>query len=154
MSRNGKQLVGLLLAFLMLPSGTAWAQQAGTVTGTITDADTGDPLPGANIILAQTNEAGDVVNTTDGLGAAAGVNGGYTITDVPEGDYALRATYIGYQSFEQNVTVTGGETVTVDVSMALDAIGLEDVCGDGAGARGAGPRAGDDDLARGGTSAC
>ena len=55
-----------------------------TVSGTVTDASTGDALAGANV----------VVDGTD-MGAAANANGGYSISNVPDGA-TLTASMIGY----------------------------------------------------------
>ena len=55
-----------------------------TVSGTVTDASTGDALAGANV----------VVDGTD-MGAAADANGGYSISNVPDGA-TLTASMIGY----------------------------------------------------------
>tara|TARA_B100000949_G_scaffold5407_1_gene4577 strand:- start:257 stop:478 length:222 start_codon:yes stop_codon:yes gene_type:complete len=49
-----------------------------TVSGTVTDAATGDALPGANVVLVGTN-----------MGAAAASDGSYTVTNVPAGSYTL-----------------------------------------------------------------
>jgi len=57
----------------------------GAVTGYITDQQTGEPLIGANVVLENTN-----------LGAATNVDGKYYISNVPEGQYRLKVSYVGY----------------------------------------------------------
>ena len=62
-----------------------YAQKA-TVDGTVKDAQTGDALPGANVVLAGTS-----------MGASTDITGKYVIHNVPAGSYTLRATYVGYK---------------------------------------------------------
>jgi hypothetical protein len=58
----------------------------GIVEGSVTDAVTGQPLPGANIILKDMD-----------LGAAADQSGFYVIENVPAGEYVIQASMIGYE---------------------------------------------------------
>ncbi|OWP61415.1 TonB-dependent receptor [Hymenobacter amundsenii] len=81
------------LALLGL-SGAAWAQ--GPVSGTITDARTGAPLPGATILLD---------------GAASGATdtaGGFSLTAVPAGTHELRLTFVGYETLVQTLQGQAG----------------------------------------------
>lgn len=63
--------------------------QAGTgsITGYVTDNQTGEPLIGANIILENTS-----------LGSATDLNGKYLIPNIPAGTYNIRFSYVGYFS--------------------------------------------------------
>jgi len=88
--------------------------QTGTLAGTVTEASTGNPLPGANVVIEGTP-----------IGTSTDVEGRYTITDVEPGTYTLRATFVGYTaSVEEGVTVEAGETTTVD--FALESGGMLD----------------------------
>lgn len=91
-------LCGLLLA----PA--AWAQ---TVSGTVTDADDGLSLPGANVLVAGTAQ-----------GAAADLDGRYSITGLAAGSYTLIFSFTGYQNQEVEVTLTAGEDRALDVALA------------------------------------
>ncbi|GGG30649.1 TonB-dependent receptor [Hymenobacter glacieicola] len=74
---------------LLALSGTAWAQ--GPVSGTVTDARTGTPLPGATILL-------------DGTPSAATTAAGtFTLPAVPAGPHELRVTYLGYEVLVQPI---------------------------------------------------
>ncbi|MDX1913107.1 MAG: SusC/RagA family TonB-linked outer membrane protein [Saprospiraceae bacterium] len=106
---------GGLLAALLLLSGFAMAQR--TVTGTVTDAETGDALIGASV---------SVVGTT--RGAATDINGAYRI-EVPAGSTQIRFAYTGYA--EQVITL--GASNTVDVSMKSSSV-LDEVVVIGYGA--------------------
>ena len=81
-----------------------------TVSGTVTDAFTGNTLAGANV----------VVDGTD-MGAAADANGGYTLSNVPNGA-TLTASMIGYT----DASATAGKTVNFSLSgSAIEMSGLE-----------------------------
>ncbi len=102
------------LALLLLP-GLAWAQQ-GTVTGTVTEAETGEPLPGATVQIADEN-----------TGAASDAEGQYRITGVPAGENTLRVSFVGYQDQERTVNVPAGGTVRVNFQLRTSQAQLEEV---------------------------
>ncbi len=80
--------------------GAAPAQQAATLTGTVEDAN-GAPLPGANVVLLDSD-----------YGTAAGADGSYSITGIDPGTYALRVTFVGYETIEGEIRFEPGEEVT------------------------------------------
>ncbi len=76
----------------------------GTIAGKVTDSSTGLAIEGATV--------------TDGTRSAiTGVNGDYTITDVPEATYTVTASAAGYDDDSQSVTVIAGETSTADFTL-------------------------------------
>ncbi|MCS3639464.1 TonB-dependent receptor [Salinibacter ruber] len=93
----------LLLAGLtwgLAAVGAAPAQQAATLTGTVEDAN-GAPLPGANVVLLDSD-----------YGTAAGADGSYSITGIDPGTYALRVTFVGYETIEGEIRFEPGEEAT------------------------------------------
>lgn len=100
------------LLIMSLGIGSAFAAQSGVVQGSIQDAQTGDALPGANVLLRGTS-----------LGASTDLNGNFTVRDVPPGSYKIRATYIGYNTKEISVDVKPGETVKLTIK--LNAVGVK-----------------------------
>jgi len=74
--------------------------QGGSITGTVTDSSTGEELIGANVVLKGTLN-GDVTD----------LNGKYTISGVSDGTYTVVVSYVGYESQEQSVTVSGSAEV-------------------------------------------
>lgn len=110
------------LALLLLP-GLAWAQQ-GTVTGTVTEAESEDPLPGATIQIVG-----------EGTGAASDADGQYRITGVPAGEQTLRVSFVGYQEQERTVTVSSGGTVRANFQLQPQTARLEEVVKIGYGER-------------------
>jgi len=86
----------------------------GSIVGSVTDAD-GNALPGANVAVEGTS-----------LGAATDGNGSYSISGVPAESYTLTASFIGYESSSQSVTVGSGAS-QVDFSLATSALAGADV---------------------------
>ncbi len=78
-----------------------------TITGTVTDSTTGDPLPGANVMIDNTS-----------LGASTDLEGRYTIPKIPPGTYNIIITYIGYKQADYSVRITQpDQTVTQDAEL-------------------------------------
>jgi len=77
-----------------------------TVSGTVSDAATGQALPGANVVVEGTD-----------LGAAAGADGSYSISSVPAGA-TVTASMIGYSS------ASATAASTVNFSLEGSVIGL------------------------------
>ncbi|MFQ6609725.1 MAG: carboxypeptidase-like regulatory domain-containing protein, partial [Fidelibacterota bacterium] len=78
---------------------------AGTVTGKVTDASSGNGLAGANVVVDGTN-----------LGSAADANGMYHITNVPNGTVTITASMIGYDKVSKTITVRGMVSVNFELA--------------------------------------
>ncbi len=102
-------LVVLLLAGLAA-AGSVSAQERGSVTGFVTDAQ-GLALPGASVVL-HTTERGFVASTvTDRAGA-------FALDGVPVGDYVLAASLLGFSPHEAPVTAgPGGGDVAIELEV-------------------------------------
>ncbi|MCU0645667.1 MAG: carboxypeptidase-like regulatory domain-containing protein, partial [bacterium] len=104
-----------IMLFLWL--GLLSAQNVGKIAGAVVEAKTGNPLPGANIVI---------VGTT--LGAAADANGEYYILNVPPGKYELRASMIGYEKMKiVDVIVNVGRTTKIDFKLAEDVLEMGEI---------------------------
>ena len=101
----------LFLVTAMLLGITAFAQTKVTVSGTITDADTGEPLIGVSIL-----ENGSISN-----GAITDLDGKYAIT-VDE-NAVLDISYIGYETVNENVA---GRSL-INVGLHVQAEYMEEV---------------------------
>ncbi|RMH74984.1 MAG: TonB-dependent receptor, partial [Calditrichaeota bacterium] len=106
--------VGVILLVLlgMMP---IMAQERGTISGKVTDARTGESLPGANIILVGTF-----------MGTSSGPDGSYSF-EAPAGSYTLRCSFIGYATKDVEITVIAGEVTTVDFELSEAAAEFGDV---------------------------
>ena len=116
MKRTG--VLGLCL--LLVVGRPAFAQApvptAGGITGVVTAAESGQPLSGASVRVAGTR-----------LGAVTGSDGRYTIAEVPAGRVTVQVSFLGYGTAERTITVAGGETATVDMSLSVQALALGNV---------------------------
>lgn len=91
-----------------------FSQTTGKIKGIVLD-ESGDPLPGANIV---------VVGTT--WGAEADEDGYYYIIGVRAGAYTLKAEFVGYSPKEvKEVKVRVGLTTTQDFKLSSQEIELE-----------------------------
>lgn len=96
----------LLLTSMVCLFGFATAfAQSGTLTGIVTDSNSGETLPGANVYIPSIQKG----DNTD-------VNGEYTITNIPSGTYTVRVSYVGYQTVNQQVDIASG-TQTLNISL-------------------------------------
>jgi TonB-linked SusC/RagA family outer membrane protein len=94
---------------VLLPSSAPRQQQ--TVTGTVIDAGTNEPLAGVNILIEGTSQ-----------GVITDMDGNFSI-DVPGPSSVLLFSYVGYLS--QRIEV--GSQTTLSISMALDVTNLEEI---------------------------
>lgn len=102
-----KRLLVAFVAFTLFS--TAYAQK-GMVSGKVTDASTGETLPGATVMVKGTNQG----TTTD-------IDGNYRIDVEP--NTTLVFSYVGYKKTERVVE----PNTTVNVALQLQAKGLEEV---------------------------
>lgn len=111
---NGSLLSRILciaLILVLLTSHSIFAQNSG-IAGIIKDGDTGEPLPGANVILSGTS-----------IGTASLRNGEFRISPVPSGSYSLEVSYLGYESYSAQIDVSDDETDWLKIE--LKAVPLE-----------------------------
>ncbi len=82
------------------------AHPTGGLGGTVTDID-GGPVPDASVTVVGTP-----------LVAITAADGTYGFATVPVGPYTVRVQAAGYGVVERPVTIAGGETTTLDVTLA------------------------------------
>ncbi|NUN70183.1 MAG: TonB-dependent receptor [Bacteroidetes bacterium] len=105
----------LLLTILL--NGILTAGITGKISGRVTDAKSGDPLVGANIIVTGTP-----------LGAVVDLDGYYTILNVPPGTYEVQFRFIGYRTHViKNVLVTSDNTTKLEAKLQEEVITGETV---------------------------
>ena len=93
---------------------------AGTIRGTVRDARSGEPLPGANVRLEGTT-----------FGAATGADGQYLLTSIPPGTYTLVAQFVGFSPASTQVRLDA-DGATADVRLSEDSQSLSEVVVTGA----------------------
>ena len=112
---RGHSLMAVLCGLLLYA--TPALAQTGSIAGVLVDSETGDPLIGANAIIAGTS-----------IGTATDIDGTYTIPNLEPGTYTVQFSYIGYNpTTVQGVEVTAGETTRLDLSLSPEALEVGEV---------------------------
>lgn len=116
-------VVAVLALCLLAAAGAAVSARAqspdegtGTVTGTVTDAEEGNPLPGANVGMPGIER-----------GTSTDRDGRFRIEGVPTGTYELVVSYVGREEVRRSISVETGATTTADVALAQGATAMEEV---------------------------
>lgn len=100
---------------MVLPS-FSWAQNTGTITGKVND-QTGEPLYFANVYFDQETERGSLTDW----------DGQFVLENVVPGTYTLVASYIGYKTVTQRITVAAGQTTTANYELEEDLLEMDAV---------------------------
>jgi len=109
-------LAGLYALVLILAGPSAAAQERAAISGYVRDAETGETLLQANVVVQGTSR-----------GAATNNAGYYTIGDLPPGAYTIVFSYLGYQTRTEDVTLAAGETKRLDVALPPTDLQTEEV---------------------------
>jgi TonB-dependent starch-binding outer membrane protein SusC len=120
-SRPGLLGSGLLLLTLLLV-GSPLAAQTGTVQGRVTDAQSGRPLVGTQILIPGTQR-----------GIVAGAEGRFVLDNVATGEVTIRFQILGYEQAERTVTVRAGEVTVLDVTLSTRALAMDELVVTGVG---------------------
>lgn len=103
----------LMTAFLLCNS-VRGQELTQTIRGTVVDKITQMPLPGANVV---------VINSNPFIGTTTDVDGQFKITKVPVGNHSLKISYIGYKEFTlPNVVLNSGKEVVLSIGIEENAI--------------------------------
>lgn len=113
------------LCFLLFPMLLLGQDTQYTITGTVIDAKTGEPLAGANI------QFNDLV-----IGTSTGPEGNFELMATLEpGEYTLNVTFIGFKRNQQPLTLGSQTDVTLcQIELQEDIIGTEELVITGASA--------------------
>ncbi len=113
--RSGR-VFALAALTVLFGAGAAWAQ-TGRVEGTVRNAQTGDPIANARVVIVGTQ-----------LSAASNENGYYAIENVPVGTYNVRVSIIGFQPMTvTNQRVASGLPTTVNFQLQASILRIEGV---------------------------
>jgi hypothetical protein len=96
------KIIKLVILSLIVAIPYTLYSQTGEVKGKVLDAKTKEPMSFAHVF---------VNNTT--LGTTSDVEGNFFLKNVPIGTHELVFSYVGYQSFQNKVTVSEGQTITL-----------------------------------------
>jgi outer membrane cobalamin receptor len=114
---TGGMLLAFVCALVAQPTAPQSQEARYTLSGYIKDAATGEELLYAN-----------VYEPTTQAGATTNLYGFYSLT-LPEGDYEIVYTYLGYQAFTQALSLRSNTSLNIDLipeSSVLDEIVITD----------------------------
>lgn len=81
---------------------------AGVIKGVVIEKTTGETAVGASITIKDNNS----------FNAVAGLDGSFTIENIPAGTYTLHISYLGAAPFEQSFTVNETEPLVLHISLS------------------------------------
>ena len=96
---------------LLLTTSFLWAQNTAELSGKITDKATQKPLIGADIYLKELKK-----------GANADTQGNFHLKGIPEGNYTIIGSYLGYQSFSKKIYLKGQERLDISLKEQAEEI--------------------------------
>ncbi|HEX9740926.1 MAG TPA: TonB-dependent receptor, partial [Ignavibacteriaceae bacterium] len=118
-----------ILIFFITASFNVTFPANGKITGKVTDAETGEVIPFANIVLThKINDRGEEIGFDIPLGASTNEEGIYFILNVPPGVYIIKASVVGYASVVQKgVVVSSDRTIEVNFELSSSQIEIVEV---------------------------
>lgn len=96
---------------LLLTTSSLWAQNTAELSGKITDKATQKPLIGADIYLKELKK-----------GTNADTQGNYHLKGIPEGNYTIIGSYLGYQTFSKKIYLKGQERLDISLKEQAEEI--------------------------------
>lgn len=116
MQNRFSALVFALLLGIVGAFSSAFSQD-GIISGTVKDAETGEPMRSVTVRLKDTKK-----------GTFSDVKGKYTIKAVAPGNYSIIFTSVGFSSKTVgSVIVTAGQTTTINATLSPESKKTEDV---------------------------
>ena len=115
---NNKNILSLIyvLLFILGPVSLLAQKSTGRIYGYLKDAQTGEPLMYANVVLEGTT-----------LGAASDVHGYYVVIGVPSGNYTLKVMMMGYEQKTRKIFLRGDNELREDFELKVEPIESEAV---------------------------
>ncbi|MEL6613168.1 MAG: carboxypeptidase-like regulatory domain-containing protein [Bacteroidota bacterium] len=98
----------LAIVLVLLASPPVLAQETGKLVGIVTD-DTGEPLPGANVVLDGTE-----------YGVATDMDGAFALFRVSPGTYNVTVSFIGFIPQTEQVVITADTETTLSFELVAD----------------------------------
>ena len=106
------------LAFsrIILFSSYVFSQNISSVNGFVRDDTSGEPISYANVFLSNSN-----------LGVATNQDGYFVISNIPVGKYEINVNMIGYGIFKQNIELSEGKPIRLDIGLNEEIIQTTEV---------------------------
>ncbi len=104
------------LALLLLTASFAAFSQQGSIRGFVYEKESGEPAIFTSVYLYHTT-----------YGAVTDINGYFTISKVPDGNYTLVVTFLGFDTLKESISVTGSDVQTKKYYLTKAAYILEGI---------------------------
>jgi hypothetical protein len=119
-----KKIIALTLMIVTITvqwQGCTKPEETGTIYGTVTDFDTGEPVKNANVTLIPSGET-----------TLTGSDGTYMFQDLKKGDYSLSLSKAGYKDLVDDylIQLAVGKSVRRDVQMKIKSLRITDMNGE------------------------
>ena len=103
--KNMRTVISFFCALLVCS--VAWSQQGRYISGCITDAEDGEPIPAVTVFFT---------NTT--IGTSTDMDGNYRLSIPGEGSYNLTVSHVGYQTVVKDIE-PGSTSIVFDVDLQI-----------------------------------
>jgi CarboxypepD_reg-like domain/TonB-dependent Receptor Plug Domain len=108
-----------LLLIMLVSTSHAQSQFTQTIRGRIIDKDSKLPLPGANVLL---------INSNPVLGTVSDPDGNFRLTQIPVGRQGIQITFVGYKPATiQNLIVGSAKEIVLDIELEESVSQVEEV---------------------------
>ncbi|MDP6039323.1 MAG: carboxypeptidase-like regulatory domain-containing protein, partial [Candidatus Latescibacteria bacterium] len=115
--RKFLKTISMIALSCLVAAGISESATTGKVQGVVRDAQTGEPLPGANVVIDGTQRG----SVTDG-------NGFFVILLVDPGTYSMTGSMVGYDAQRQTgIKVQSDFTTTIDFAVRETALQLGEI---------------------------
>ncbi|MCD6366213.1 MAG: TonB-dependent receptor, partial [Bacteroidales bacterium] len=110
-------LISVFISVIVLLTTSVFADTRGKISGRVTDSETGRPLAGVNVYVAEQQ-----------IGSVSDINGNYNILNLPPGKHDVTASIIGYKkSIIQSVSVASDQTTVINFELQASVLQGEEV---------------------------
>ncbi|MDY6436368.1 MAG: TonB-dependent receptor [Bacteroidales bacterium] len=113
-TKNTRRII--MLVVMLMTGIMSFAQGDNSIKGFVYEKSNGEPMMFANVFLKGTT-----------FGSTTDINGYFSITRVPDGEYIITVTMVGYDTIAEKVSVKGQQILNKKFSMSEASIQLEAV---------------------------
>ncbi|MBU0475442.1 MAG: carboxypeptidase-like regulatory domain-containing protein [Bacteroidetes bacterium] len=106
----------IILFFFSFVTSFSQKNQLHTISGTITEKETGNPIPLVNVYLDGTT-----------IGTTTNLNGQYTITNIPTDTYQIIASMIGFEQEKKSIQFTKKSTTQINFRLKTRSYKLDEI---------------------------
>jgi TonB-dependent starch-binding outer membrane protein SusC len=107
----------IAFAFVLTMGFSSFAfAQNGSISGNVSEANTGVPLPGVNVSIDSSQ-----------MGTSTDYDGNYTIKNLSAGSYTITISFLGFQTSSKTIELSDGQAIILNFQLKDDVQNLEEV---------------------------